>query len=79
MNQKSLLKSLFQDKKIPIGKIGIPYIKQAWSWRVRASGGLLLDVSTSEDGNTLLPHIVDTAAVDWAAKNRKQFRNATSV
>ena len=41
------------------------------SWRVRASGGLLLDVSTSEDGsrrNTLLTHIVDTAAVGWAKK-----------
>ena len=52
------------------------------SWRVRASGGLLLHVSSSEDGsrrNTLLTHIVDTAAVDWAVKNRKQFRNATSV
>ena len=52
------------------------------SWRLRASGRLLPNVSTSEDGsrrNTLLPHIVDTAAVDWTAKNRKQFRNATSV
>jgi len=52
------------------------------SWRVRASGGLLLDVSSSEDGsrrNILLTHIVDTAAVDRAAKNCKQFRNETRI